>query len=63
MHPIQPQILAVAPAVAGGGTLTLAAPPASLLGQALAGPHLLFLVADGAPQGPTYSEGAWLTLK
>ncbi|KAG2454820.1 hypothetical protein HYH02_000652 [Chlamydomonas schloesseri] len=58
------EILASAPAASttGGGTLTLAAPPASLLGQALAGPLLLFLVADGAPQGPTYSEGAWMTL-
>ncbi|KAG2440057.1 hypothetical protein HXX76_004171 [Chlamydomonas incerta] len=52
------EILAATPA----GTLTAAAPPSSLMGQALAGPFLLFLVADGAAQGPAYSEGAWLTL-
>eukprot|EP00198_Chlamydomonas_reinhardtii_P006251 XP_001695587.1 glyoxal or galactose oxidase [Chlamydomonas reinhardtii] len=52
------QVLSATPA----GTLTVAAPPSALMGKALLGPFLLFLVADGAALGPVYSEGVWLTL-
>ncbi|KAG2440056.1 hypothetical protein HXX76_004170 [Chlamydomonas incerta] len=40
------------------GKVAITAPPPGLFGQALLGPHLLFLIGAGG----TYSEGVWITI-
>lgn len=40
------------------GKVAITAPPPGLFGQALLGPHLLFLLGAGG----TYSEGVWINI-
>lgn len=56
---LQPLLL-VLQAQPGGtpGQVLVEAPPPGLFGQALLGPHLLFLLGAGG----TYSEGVWVTV-